>query len=156
MKSTPHLNTSTPPHTRTITEVRNLRLSTRSRSQPTIAFERLTVPLATDSTSGIQMSRQCLPDRDRSLEHPGAHRRPLTDGGTLGLTQMRLPWSPFQSTRRCFLRMASARLDVDTLKVKPEVQLQRLQMSTRAKAGRDGEAPLHVAPTLGFPGSSKC
>ena len=78
-------------------------------------FERLPVTLAADAACGVRVGRLrqwTAIERARTHERTAAQR---TDGGTLGPTQMRLPWSPFQSTRQCFFRMASARASTAAL-----------------------------------------
>ena len=78
-------------------------------------FERLPVTLAADTACGVRVGRLrqwTAIERARTHKRTAAQR---TDGGTLGLTKMRLPWSPLQSTRQCFFRMASARASTAAL-----------------------------------------
>lgn len=84
-------------------------------------FERLPVTLAADTACGVRVGRLrqwTAIERARTHERTAAQR---TDGGTLGPTRMRSPWSPFQSTRQCFLRMASARASTAAL-AKPKTR----------------------------------
>lgn len=102
------------------------RRHTHSSAPNEFAFECLTVPLAADTVGGVQMCRLLLPvDSDRTLAHPGAHRRPVDRWGYLYahadefvVVAVPVHTAALLEDGQC------AGLDVGTLKVEPEIHLQ--------------------------------
>ena len=101
-----------------------------ARSTPHwVAFERLTVPLASDTTIGVQMRRLRMPvDRNRSLTHPGAYHRPVHTGWHLGTYADPFAVVAVPVHKEVLLEDCQCTgLSVIILKVEPEVQLQLLR-----------------------------